>query len=390
MSFRRPGVGVGRRTGFRGVGGGAPYNPLLNLGPLGPATFARASAAWRASDDDLIVTPYASGELRRYYQDGHWWNVLESAVENLTGADPTDIDDAGDYTLIGSASLDTGVLTAPDGASTYSRLTFTAAASDGIGSDSGTAPAGGALVRVSFWAVTESGTHPVRVGYEDGGGQQVSADKTVTTTPQRLTATFTADGSPTGCSGRVINGSGGSAGAVLIWGIDAQEDAPNLLPAPVLAASATKAADDLSVANASVPADLLGVGCWFKYKPYHNDTQWSAYNINGRFLNFDNNNYLAINNGTGTFSLESDNTNVGSSAKTWSARQELTIVVDFVADEVRFGGFTTGDETLDISSAGDWTADVTTQDLQVGDRAALARSIWGEITDLYPLATAPI
>jgi hypothetical protein len=366
----------------------APQRAALQL--LDDATFVRASSAWTASDDDQEVSSAASGELRASLTDPTM-RVIEGPVTNLVNDDPTDISVTGGWSPIG-LSVDENAGTAPDGSNNANRLTFGAVSSDRIIGGAAT-PAGSTLTRVSCWVRTESGTKTFRLGMNDGVGIQITSNFTATTTWQRFTATFTTNTTPTLGDVRIYNGDDAVAGSVLVWGYDQQQDNAAVQFAPVLAASATKAYDNLSVAGASVHNDFLTVGCWFKIRFYVDSDDMTAFNNDMHFLQFGTSNFLRM-NGTGAqrqmqFRAAGAAAISDGLAKTWDRFQEITIVIDHVNKEIRSSGFTTGDQTWDISGQADWSS-ASGVDMEIGATSVGTGNFYGEISDFYPLETAPI
>jgi hypothetical protein len=385
---RRPGVGAGRRIGFRGVGGGGPPPPLLRLRD---GTFSRASSAWWENDDGTIVRASASGVLRPGNPGFH---VLEGAVQNLVVQDPVDMSAAGGWTEAGSITSEPAVGVAPDGTTSMARLTFTASSGDRL-EDAGLTFTGGAKCRVSFWAVAESGTKDFRVRVSDGTNND-SADKTATTTPQRFTHTFTAQAVPSAGVVGVRNDSGGTAGTLLVWGIDVQEDAPDLHPAPVLAASATKLADDLTFANAAIPAGFFADGFWLQFLLYGTTAEHLARGSDQYLLDFaaGSNACLRLaDDGAGNARVEIVDDGAGATVNTGTIttaarRQVATVAVDVGAQELRLAGLTSGNGTTAMTTI-DWSA--ITEALQVGAvHTSLATPLFGEMSDIKPIATSPI
>jgi len=354
--------------------------PLLSLAA---GTFARASDAWWASDDELVVERFGSGMLRRAYEGRY---ALGGAVTNHLTDDPVDITPTGGWAkndASGTYTIDRNAAVAPDGTTTAARHDFGANASDYV-VDSAVGYVGSTTYRVSVWARAEAGTKAFRFMYNDVAATS-SGDFTATQAWQRFEWTFTTAASPNNDWIALRNGSGANAGAVLFWGMTLQDDVPDLHPGPVLAAGATKAADDLAVTGLDGAGALMTEGFWLRCWPYFDNTALAATG-HQRLVAPSGTLFLGFHDlGTGRIRVADDVGNNTTGNLTWSARQELTLVVDWLRAELRIGGFTSGDGTTALG--GDWSGQTS---VQVGNQGGLALPYFGDISDLYPLDTAPI
>lgn len=362
-----------------------PPPPLLDLGRDG--TFARASKTWWTSDNDLQVREFDDDTIAQPLRDRFaFGGPLTNAVED----DPADVSTVGGWALVdasGSAASEAGVAIAPDGTMRAARITFGTSANDRLQATTATPPAL-TLTQEGIWLWTESGTKEVLLEFFDGvtlfpdpGGAI-----TVTTTPTRYEFLFTSSAAPTNGFFRIRNGDA-NAGSFLAFGALVQDDVPNLHPGPVLLPSATVALDDLRFANASLPTGILDTtGFWFYLWLNYSDVEWDARSLDGRFIHFSGTNHVQIST-TGRFRYRTTAALANAGAATWSPDQRLIVVVDHENRQMRLGGLTTGNQTVDIAAAGDWGG--VGFDLVVGS-SGIGSSCWGDMSNLKPLHTAPI
>lgn len=351
--------------------------PLLKLSS---GVFVRASSAWRVSDDATAVEEFGSGVLRRV---GSRY-ALEGAGTQIISDNPQQIDESpgdwvrsnssGAYTVTANAAAD------PLGTTKAANHTFGADANDRC---NGNVAALAALTvhRGSVWAWTPSGTKQFRIRI----GDQFSADLVATTTVQRWSTVLTTGAAPTNLI-RLYNGSAAGAGSVYFWGAHLQTGAPNLDTSPVLQASATRAADDLSFA--SLPAALRTEGFWFYMWPYCDDAGAVAHSANQSILSGNGGTDLVFLNSAQRIRVRTVTNNpwAQSDPLTWSVRQRLTVVVDFVAGNLRIAGATSGNGTF----AGFASDSFLNTNYNVGASVSVTLNYFGELSDFFPLGTAPI
>jgi len=362
---------------------GNPRHPQGGLQPLlrlSDGVFVRASAAWRVSDDGSQVTAFGSGALRnvggRYVLEGAGTQIISDMPQQIddTPGDWSKTDASGTYVVTANFAVD------PLGTTKAARHAYGANASDVANGDVA-ALAGTTLHRGSVFARAVSGTPSFRIGI----GDQLSADIPVTTSWARYSATATTGAAPTNLF-RLYNGSGASAASILFWGAHLQTGAPHIGTSPILAASGTRAADDLTFA--SLPTDMRTKGFWFYVWPYFSNTgQASHGTTQGLLFAAGGVNYVQLNS-TNEIRVRTSANNpwAQSSALTYSARQRLTIVVDFTNAQLRIAGATTGNGT----TAGVASDSLLATNYRVGATVAGTSPYYGEISDFYPLSTAPV
>jgi hypothetical protein len=354
---------------------------------LGNGNFARASKFWWPSDDNLSVREFASGQLPLVGPDRY---ALGGLVAQILNDDPRNISLAGTWAptdVSGSYVVTANVEVAPDGTTTAAQHDYGADPNDRtIGSAA--VPAQATLYQCGVWAKTNVGTKDFRIQASDGVANYIAAF-TATTTWEFHEFTFTTAAVPTNGQMRILNDAAGTTGTVFFWGAILQSSAGDLHPAPSLDASYSVAASNLKIPAADVPAELVEKGFWFYMWPRFDSTEWAAHGALARIWDCTSpgSRYFALNSGAATFRVIGSGGTVNSAAKTWSANQRCACAIDWENDEAKFLGFTTGDETIDITGAGDWTDRVG--DFQAGNNAALTQPFWGDVSSPRPLSSWP-
>jgi hypothetical protein len=145
-------------------------------------------------------------------------------------------------------------------------------------------------------------------------------------------------------------------------------------------ADTTRALDDLEVDVTGNP--ILTEGFTIHIRPSFSSAEQASHAAFQRILSTQNLHYLRFSSTPGIMQIAGDLGLVGVTGLSYSARQDLTITVDFVAGELTLAGFTTGDGVTDISAAGDWSGGTT---MQVGNIGGLSQPYFGLITEPYAL-----
>lgn len=188
-----------------------------------------------------IITTKASGTAPRLnYVAG----VLDSMV-----CEPAATNQCAYNTQIGGTTWNSGnsgsntfAGTAPDGVTTWSRISFNAADPTSRIYAPLRVTTGSQKVTLSFYARSVSGTQPFRIGYfgDNTGTIVASSDLTATTTIQRFSATFTLGGTELGIYPAVLNSTAGLIVSANLeaWGYQDEDGA--YLTSLILNTGATK------------------------------------------------------------------------------------------------------------------------------------------------------
>lgn len=149
--------------------------------------------------------------------------------------------------------------------------------------------------------------------------------------------------------------------------------------------AATSESDDLECAVAS-GNPIQEEGFWFYLRPRFSSVEHGAEGMRQYLVSNSSQNALRFHVGN-VLRIDGDGVAV-SRGVAWARDAVLTIVIDWVNAEMRLDGFLSGNGTVDITAAGDW-AGLTL--FQIGaTRTSLNDPYHGSMTELYPLASAPI
>lgn len=141
---------------------------------------------------------------------------------------------------------------APDGTTTADQAVFGSDANDRLSQTVTTATSANTTYTVSGWIRAASATTARFWVFDDVSSNQISSDFAVTTTWQRFSYTATFGAASTARSAGVRNGSAGGAKTLFIWGLQIEAGSFATSYIPTTSASATRAADNISVGGLSV------------------------------------------------------------------------------------------------------------------------------------------
>lgn len=258
--MRRPGIGVERRRGFRGIGGGggaAPAVVQLDLSTGG--TFTRASVATQYigapnAGTGAFLQSVATNVRRTDNRGdglGEMMLVTEGSRSNFVN---NGVVFTG-YTADGGASATAAGGTAPDGDADAQTITFGASATDRLRATLGFASADNTLYRVSGWVYTPGVAGFVRLGIrqKDGATIVLSGDLPVTSPWTRVDAELSIGAGASTPQIVIQNGSDGVARTFFCWGVQAESG--RWLSSEVITSGAalTRALDMLTYASGSYP-----------------------------------------------------------------------------------------------------------------------------------------
>jgi hypothetical protein len=366
--MRRPGLHR-RLRGRPGLSGFAPSSIAIALLDWSTdISTTRASEATHFDAATETLTRYSNGTARvlsdgTLYVEGERFNRLRFSRVYWTGSALSW--DAG------SGSFTVNATTAPDGDADATEITGTGV--DGpfsnVNSTERLTAGSGCVISCFLKRVTTDGS--VKIGcdlYSAGTDVAVNFGSTWT----RETVNLLVD-SGTGLFGTMSD----ATANCYVWGWQLEdEDFPSQL-IDTDGATATRLADDITIAAADVPATML-YGAWtFTIAPARSsddDADTSTETIFAFATGTDDRIYL--DDSTGQIVVRVGGSNVvSSSALTWSRGQTMTVTVDAVAGTINVSGATTGDGeqsgTAWYFPAGD--------DVQVGNDSALATAFFGAI-----------
>jgi len=203
----------------------------------------------------VLHGPFGANEIAWGWIGGRKFaNFYEACVET-TGKTET----FSAWTTIGGASVTTDQIAAPDSAKLADKLTFGAAAGDGIKIALGSATDNTNQTE-AVWFKTLSGTKQFRLQFLlKDSTTATSGDLTATTEWQRFDFTGDILAGGTTPEARIINDSGGNAGDVYIWGASVYKDKSYPWPYRTneTGADQAQAKDDAYWAQADVPAVIF-------------------------------------------------------------------------------------------------------------------------------------
>ena len=390
--MRRPGVGVARRVGFRGIGGNLPPVPFI---VLSEGTFVRASAAWWVNASGSIVKEFASGEM---VVPAPGWGSFSGAMTNLAPY----TERVGAWTKAGSPNPTTvqDDTTDPEGGPDGDLIEFGNGAGSRMERNFAQNPGLGNDVRLSVFARSKGTGDDDEFSFfwtRSDGTYLESAGKDAS--QAAWGRHFFTDTNSSGGSGnskiQFRSGQSGKTGDVWFWGAMAQEDIADFdgvyVHTPVITA-VTKAVDQLTIPAASIPDAFYTEGFWLKVRPYFDSAAHSADGATKRILRHKTTGNSSIFFRGSSFTditIRSPAAAVDHTC-TWAENAEITIVIDWSAQVARFAGLLTGNGTVDISAlVGDWDTE-DGEDLYVGHNVVASQSLWADMTDIYPLSSSPI
>jgi hypothetical protein len=265
---------AGARGGRRGVVYRSGDQPLVSFSA---GTFTRTSEgsfyiAAPGGAGSTFISWAASNALRYDAIDGTSLALFEGSQTNLCQYSE-DINNAA-WVKTG-ATISGTTATAPDGAADCCTVAFTASASDMVMQPvTGTADATTYMTTVFARRTSGSGNIRLRV-LDRSGAAQVSSDISIDTTWKRIEyAVAWGTGASTPEVG-VINGSGGAAQSVELWGFDVKSGATiGAFPTSYIrttGATATRSADVLTYA--SMPLRMATSRWRFAYRPLYSNTE---------------------------------------------------------------------------------------------------------------------
>lgn len=193
--------------------------PLLNYEDIIYTQSTAGRYAWNPIAKTLHG-PFGSGELAGFTLDGREYGQFCSAYTETCGKSET----FSAWTTIGGASVASDQVASPDSDKQADKLTFGAAAADGIKIQLGSATDDTDQTQAVF-VRSVSGTKDFRLGFlRKDNTESLSGDFTATTDWQRfdITADILAGG--TTPEARIINDSGGNAGDIYIFGANVHKD----------------------------------------------------------------------------------------------------------------------------------------------------------------------
>lgn len=344
-------------------------------------TFTRTSeGSYYTRAPDGVGVPFiswaASNELRYDAIDGDPLALFEGSQTNLCFWSE-DLNQAS--WIKTGASISGTTAAAPDGASDCCTVAFTASASDMVMRPvAGTANATTYMTTVFARRTTGSGNIRLRV-LDRNGAAQVSSDIAIDTSWKRIEyAVSWGTGVATPEVG-VINGSGGTAQDVEVWGFDVKSGATiGAFPTSYIrttGASATRGADVLTYA--SMPLRMATSRWRFAYRPLYSSTETlTIAAIYGMDSAADSSiatsagNVIAYAVGVSKFSR---------TPITYARNQAMTITPDCGAFTMTVAGAATGDGT---GAVGTTPAYATTY-LRVGAIFSGARPTFARIGEPY-------
>lgn len=361
--------------------GGLPWDPIAASATWAPlldysaATFARTGEA--AFEDPRSAWAYqASGaanylatNVPRIYSDGAV--LIEGARANQC------VETAfGTWIEEGSPTLTTGAATGPDGLSAAATLEMTASATDRARHPSDIASGSSSnatAAYVSCWMRAAS-AQSARIGMrsKDGSSLLASGDLSITTTWQRfafLVSDIGTGGVPP--QDLVVNATDAAARTIEIAEFQTEHEV-GFISSNIRATGSptTRGAEELTIAAASVPADLLG-GHWsVTVQPLY---ATAAAPTTAYVFYLDANNYLALVSGT-TVRLRADGNNTDVGSLSWAAYAEIGIDVDFAGGALTVTGGGGGS----ASPSDDWSG--SSADVTVGSDTTPANHLWGTVT----------
>ncbi len=152
-----------------------------------------------------------------------------------------------------------------------------------------------------------------------------------------------------------------------------------------LAAAATRAADDLTIANADIPTTFFDAQTWsFQWIPSMSSVEFAAAGDSQVLFSAKTGTGLLFmryaGGAGGRMRLTCIGGNTDSGELVWSAGDVLTITVNFTSGDMDLVGFTSGGG-LKTGAGGGWT---NTADIQVGNNASLTAAEYGLLTEPYP------
>ena len=369
---------AGARGGRRGVVYRSGDQPLVRFAD---GTFTRTSeGSYYTRPADGPGVPFiawaASNELRYDSIDSTPLALFEGSQTNLCFWSE-DLNQAS--WIKTGASISGTTAAAPDGASDCCTVAFTASASDMVMRPvAGTADATTYMTTVFARRTAGSGNIRLRV-LDRSGAAQVSSDISIDTNWKRIEyAVAWGTGASTPEVG-VINGSGGTAQDVEVWGFDAKSGATiGAFPTSYIrttGASATRSADVLTYA--SMPLRMATSRWRFAYRPLYTNTETiTIAAIYGMDSAADSSiatsagNVIAYAVGVSKFSR---------TPITYARNQAMTITPDCGAFTMTVAGAATGDGT---GAVGTTPAYATTY-LRVGAIFSGARPTFARIGEPY-------
>lgn len=305
------------------------------------------------SANKILYGPFGSGELAVYTAAGEIFGQFQQAYTETCGKSET----FSAWTPIGGASVTSDQTAAPDTGKLADKLTFGAAATDGIKIALGSVT-DDKNQAASVFVRTLSGTKQFRLQFLlKDGTTATSGDLTATDSWDRFD--FTADilAGATTPEIRVINDSGGNAGDIYIFGANVHKDSafPYGYFVNETGGDLICAKDEFFWDAADVPAVMHGgSGKWVvKAIPFfaHDETStWSMIAANNRG---DGTSYLAYGTDNKVRLIEGGVIKRLSNALTFPGYAHLTIIVDNDANSIIVAGADTGDGTV-VGTAYAW------------------------------------
>jgi hypothetical protein len=261
-----------RITGHLG-GSTGQFRPLIGFvtADSGAAAFTASKGGWiwgaqvnrgYTALPYLVTTTAARIGIPQSYDAAaaQYGILVEPAATNL-------VEYSEDFTQAnwsGSASTSANTTVAPDGSTTADTFTF------GAGSTSETANTtsytSGTAYTMSVWAKVAAGTKAFRLKFWDSSVDNISGDLTATTDWQRFSYTATSSASGAG-NASIMNGSGGGAADIIIWGYQAEAGTVATSYIPTLGSAVTRAVDKITAAFATFPISLTTLSVYADFKP---------------------------------------------------------------------------------------------------------------------------
>ena len=357
-----------------------------SIGPIAAAAplFTYDMLAWTRASEAANYDPrtesfaasgagaWLSDDEARVFSDGYL--LVEPPRTNYCGAS-NELDDAS-WSPTAGTTVTPDADTAPDG-SPLDEVSFASdATTDLLTHVHGAGDLNGAEVVVSAFCVSSDA---VRLAYRDSNGVD-----TLTTHPadgdiHRLSLNASDSAGASASSVRLVDIGGGGGGGGFYWGVQSEQGI--WMTTPIRTAGGvpgTREQEYGVLPAANVPAEMLsGEDFSFKWVPSSSSADVAAEGTGQTFFAFVDggaNERIHLLPATGAIRVRAGGiTRVTTGALTWSAGDELTVVVRPGAGEVEISGAATGNGTYGGLSWTGWAAG----DLYVGDYAGLTTPTCG-------------
>ena len=241
-------------------------------------------------------------------------------------------------------------------------------------------PIPGSPATISGWMCTESGTKTFRLGWTDRDGvDQLSADFTATTAWQYFSFSIASVGvGGASLYNKIVNGSAGAAGSILVWGIQLEEYIFSSSYIPTAGSVITRPPDVGYWPAAKVPAAIKNATGPWSVDVY---PEWSsAESPIAAYVMSWINDWFGLVWSVNRFQWWAVGGMKGETAAlTFSRNQKMAITIDPIALTITISGATTGNGTTPlVAFAGTGAADV-----YCGISASLTYPFFGLLSEPY-------